>query len=88
MAFDKLIELVQAGDGELVAAEVQKQLDAGSPAPAILNDGLIAAMDIVGEKMESEEMFIPEVLRSAKAMERGARGDEGRVGPGRRAGKR
>ncbi|HZJ03430.1 MAG TPA: corrinoid protein, partial [Thermoleophilia bacterium] len=53
------------------AAEVQKELDAGNSAPTILNDGLIAAMDIVGEKMESEEMFIPEVLRSAKAMEQG-----------------
>ncbi len=71
MAFDKLIELVQVGDGQQVAAEVQKQLDAGNSAPTILNDGLIAAMDIVGEKMESEEMFIPEVLRSAKAMEQG-----------------
>ena len=71
MAFEQLIELVQAGNGELVAAEVQKQLDAGNSAPTILNDGLIAAMDIVGEKMESEEMFIPEVLRSAKAMEQG-----------------
>jgi len=71
MAFEKLIELVQAGNGEQVAAEVQKELDAGNSAPTILNDGLIAAMDIVGEKMESEEMFIPEVLRSAKAMEQG-----------------
>lgn len=34
----------------------------------ILNKGLIAGMDIVGEKMESGDMFIPEVLMAAKAM--------------------
>ena len=34
----------------------------------ILNQGLIAGMDVVGEKMESGEMFIPEVLMAAKIM--------------------
>ena len=37
----------------------------------ILNKGLIAGMDIVGEKMENEDMFIPEVLMAAKAMGKG-----------------
>jgi 5-methyltetrahydrofolate--homocysteine methyltransferase len=47
---------------------VQQALDQGGAAQYILDKGLIAAMDIVGEKMESEEMFIPEVLRAAKIM--------------------
>ncbi len=34
----------------------------------ILNKGLIAGMDIVGEKMENGDMFIPEVLMAAQAM--------------------
>ena len=38
------------------------------PASEILNKGLIVGMDIVGEKMESGDMFIPEVLMAAKAM--------------------
>jgi len=38
------------------------------PAGEILNNGLIAGMDIVGEKMENGDMFIPEVLMAAKAM--------------------
>lgn len=40
----------------------------GIPAGEILNQGLIAAMDVVGERMEKGEMFIPEVLMCAKAM--------------------
>jgi len=35
----------------------------------ILNKGLFPAMDIVGEKMENEEMFIPEVLMAASTMQ-------------------
>ena len=38
------------------------------PAKDILNNGLIAGMDVVGEKMEAGDMFIPEVLMAAKAM--------------------
>ncbi|MCP4721240.1 MAG: cobalamin-binding protein, partial [Desulfobacteraceae bacterium] len=39
-----------------------------TPASDILNQGLIAGMDIVGEKMENGDMFIPEVLMAAQAM--------------------
>ena len=47
---------------------VNSALSAGTPASDILNQGLIAGMDIVGEKMESGDMFIPEVLMAAQAM--------------------
>ncbi len=53
---DKLENLVNAAVAE------------GTPASDILNQGLIAGMDIVGEKMENGDMFIPEVLMAAKAM--------------------
>lgn len=53
---DKLTDLVN----EALANDV--------PASDILNKGLIAGMDIVGEKMESGDMFIPEVLMAARAM--------------------
>ena len=45
-------------------AEVTKGTNAGD----ILNIGLIQGMDIVGERMQSGDMFIPEVLMSAKTM--------------------
>jgi len=50
---------------------VKGALDQGTPAGGILNKGLIAGMDIVGEKMENEDMFIPEVLMAAQAMGKG-----------------
>lgn len=53
---DKLVGLVNA-------ALVDKE-----PAVDILNKGLIAGMDIVGDRMENGDMFIPEVLMAAKVM--------------------
>ena len=55
-------------DSRRLEALVQAAVDAGMPAGDILKQGLIAAMDIVGERMEKGEMFIPEVLMCAKAM--------------------
>ena len=61
---DSLIECDEAK----VLKLVQNGLDEGIEAKEILNQGLIAGMDIVGEKMENEDMFIPEVLMAAKVM--------------------
>ena len=47
---------------------VQNAVNEGVAPKEILNQGLISGMDIVGEKMENEDMFIPEVLMAAKAM--------------------
>ena len=55
-------------DGDQLGRMVQAALDAGTPATDILNKGLIAGMDIVGQRMESGDMFIPEVLMAAQAM--------------------
>ena len=56
------------GDAESVKTEVQKGVDQGTDADTILNDGLISGMDVVGERMQTGEMFIPEVLMAAKSM--------------------
>jgi 5-methyltetrahydrofolate--homocysteine methyltransferase len=61
---DALVEY----DKSKVLKIVQNALDQGVEAKEILNQGLIAGMGIVGEKMENEEMFIPEVLMAAKTM--------------------
>lgn len=47
---------------------VDTALKNGNPPDEVLNQGLIAGMDVVGEKMQSGEMFIPEVLMAAKIM--------------------
>ena len=66
--FDLISQALIACNEPKVLQLVQQALDQGGAAQDILDKGLIAAMDIVGEKMESEEMFIPEVLRAAKIM--------------------
>ncbi len=66
--FNAMINALVACDIEKVKNLVNDALAQDTPAFEILNKGLIAGMDIVGEKMESGDMFIPEVLMAAKAM--------------------
>lgn len=55
-------------DPQKTISLVEKAVADNVPAGDILNKGLLAGMDVVGERMENEEMFIPEVLTSANAM--------------------
>jgi len=64
----RISEVLVAMNEKKVTELVREALDKGVLAKEILNEGLIPGMDIVGEKMESGDMFIPEVLMSAKAM--------------------
>lgn len=66
--FQKMLEALIEGDEKKLTNLAQSALDEGVSAKEILEKGLMAGMDIVGEKMEAEDMFIPEVLRSAKTM--------------------
>jgi 5-methyltetrahydrofolate--homocysteine methyltransferase len=63
-----IIDALVGCDESKVLKLVQDSLDEGVAAKEILNQGLIAGMDIVGEKMENGDMFIPEVLMAAKVM--------------------
>jgi 5-methyltetrahydrofolate--homocysteine methyltransferase len=63
-----ITETLITGDEDKLKELVQSALAAGTPANEILQKGLIVGMDIVGEKMETGEMFIPEVLMAAQAM--------------------
>jgi len=64
--FKELSEAVIKGDIQTAVALTQNALDADNKAKEILDQGLIAAMDQVGEKFASGEMFVPQMLRSAK----------------------
>lgn len=66
-----IIAAILEGDETKTKLLVMEAVSEGQNAAEIMNDGMIAAMDIVGEKMEAEELFIPEVLMSAKAMSAG-----------------
>lgn len=61
------VEALVSGDEQKLTGLVRQGLDSNISAGQILN-GLLAGMDVIGEKMESEDMFIPEVLMAAKAM--------------------
>jgi 5-methyltetrahydrofolate--homocysteine methyltransferase len=62
---------VLEGKVEEAAAAVGKGLSAGIDIDEILKKGLLAAMDLVGERFGEGEIFIPQVLWSAKAMQAG-----------------
>ncbi|SDE05033.1 corrinoid protein [Sporomusa acidovorans] len=66
--FNKLAQAVFQGDLKGVKALTQELLDGGAKADDIINQGLIGGMDIVAPKFKAGEMFVPEVLRAAKAL--------------------
>ncbi len=65
-------ESLQCGRVKTVREVVQKSLDEGLAPEQILNDGLLAGMHIIGEKFKNSEIYIPEVLVAARAMNAGA----------------
>ena len=67
--FKALTESVIKGDIKVAVAETQIALDAGSSVRDILDKGLIAAMDEVGERFSKGLIFVPQMLRSAKTMQ-------------------
>jgi 5-methyltetrahydrofolate--homocysteine methyltransferase len=67
--FKALADAVIKGDIKTALAETQKTLDAGSNASDILDKGLIATMDEVGERFSKGLIFVPQMLRSAKTMQ-------------------
>ena len=64
-------EAVMAGGYDTIGALVQEALDEGLAPPVILNDALVAGMNVVGEKFRAGDFFIPEVLIAARAMTAG-----------------
>lgn len=64
-----LTEAVLKGDVKTAVAETQKALDAGVDLQVILDKGLIGAMDEVGVRFSKGQIFVPQMLRSAKTMQ-------------------
>ena len=62
---------LQAGRAKDVTALVTSALESGIAPAAVLNDGLVAGMNVVGEKFRNNEIFVPEVLVAARAMSKG-----------------
>ena len=71
MAIQDIFNAVLAFDEATVKAKTQAELDAGTDLGRILNEGLIQAMDDVGEKFSAGDLFVPEMLMAAQAMKGG-----------------
>ena len=68
---NEISELLQKGRAKNVKALVQQALDEGIDAKQILEEGLLDGMMIVGGKFKRNEVFVPEVLVAARAMNAG-----------------
>ena len=67
----EISEFLQKGRAKNVKTLVQQALDEGMDPKEILNDGLLGGMMIIGDKFKKNEVFVPEVLVAARAMNAG-----------------
>ena len=63
-----LADAIIKGDQNTAVEITKAALQEGAEAESVLNDGLIAGMDVVGARFKKNEVYIPEVLISARAM--------------------
>ena len=63
--------MLQKGRANEVKKLVQEALDEGIDHNKILNDGLLGGMNVIGRKFKANEIFVPEVLIAARAMNSG-----------------
>ena len=69
--FTKLVDAVFQGDYDAAREFTQKLIDGGVAPMDIVSKGLLTGMDVVAPKFKAGEMFIPEVMMSAKALAEG-----------------
>ena len=62
---------LQAGKAKDVAALVQEAIDTGVSAQSILDEGLLHGMGVIGTKFKNNEVYVPEVLIAARALNKG-----------------
>lgn len=68
MSFEIISGSIIDGDVSTAVDAVQSLIDQGVDPLKIINDGLMAGMNVVGERFKNGDMFVPEVLMSARAM--------------------
>ena len=67
----EISEFLQKGRAKNVKALVTEALEEGQDPKVILNDGLLGGMMVIGEKFKNNEVFVPEVLVAARALNAG-----------------
>jgi len=71
MSTEAICQALMKGRAAEVKTLVQQELDAGVKPAAILNEGLLQGMGIIGGKFKKNEVYVPEVLIAARAMQAG-----------------
>lgn len=69
--YKELVDNIVAGNESAAISQVQILLAKGVEPLAIINEGLVAGMSVVSDKFKDGEMFVPEVLMAARAMNAG-----------------
>lgn len=69
--YKDVMEYIVSGDAKGVASQIEILMAKGLKPLEIIQEGLIAGMNIVGVKFRDGNMFVPEVLMSARAMNAG-----------------
>ena len=69
--YSEISENLQRGKAKVVKALVEQAVADGCPAAEILGEGLLSGMNVVGDKFKKNEVYVPEVLVAARAMNMG-----------------
>jgi len=69
--FQEISQNLQQGKAKNVKALVQQALDEGASPKDILEKGLLDGMNVIGEKFKNNEVYVPDVLIAARAMNSG-----------------
>ncbi len=65
---NQISQNLQKGKAKIVKELVENALNEGILPRQILDDGLLSGMEIIGEKFKNNEIYVPEVMIAAKAM--------------------
>ena len=71
LILNEISEKLQRGKAKDVAALVEQALAEGIAPETILNDALVVGMNVIGDKFRENQIFVPEVLVAARAMNAG-----------------
>ena len=79
---DEIKQAVETGKSKLIEGLVNDALKEGADPLKILNDALVAAMGVVGDKFQKAEIFVPEMLVAARTMKKGVEVLKPKLGAG------
>ena len=71
VVLSEISENLQKGKAKIVKEMVAQAIEEGGSPSQILNEGLLEGMNVIGEKFKNNEVYVPEVLVAARAMNMG-----------------